>query len=106
MLSDAATVSQGEAVLFTCLGFGIPDVEITWRLNNEIVGNSSLVTVYEEIYPQDNGREVVRVSTLQICGVRITDTGAYTCTVTGGLFTSSASTQLSLVGKSSHCFEK
>lgn len=94
-------MSQGETVIFTCLGYGIPDVEITWRLNNEIVVNSSLVTVYEENYPQDD-RGVVRESNLQVCSARITDTGDYTCTVGGGLFTSSATTQLTLVGKYLH----
>ena len=97
-ISDHSTLFEGDTALLTCLGYGTPDVEITWRLNGEIVVNSSLVTIFEEDVPLQV-RGVLKESTLQVCGVRFTDTGDYTCTVSGGLASSTASTQLSLVGK-------
>lgn len=97
-ISNHSTLFEGDTAILTCLGYGIPDVEITWRLNGEIIVNSSLVTIYEENVPLQV-RGVLKESTLQVCGVRYADTGEYTCTVSGGLASSSASTQLTLVGK-------
>lgn len=96
-ISDSATVFEGETTLFTCVGFGQPDVSITWTHDNQTVVNTSLIFVYEQTFTQV-GR-LFKQSFLQICSDNLNDAGTYTCSVSNGLVSVNASTQLTFAGE-------
>ena len=96
LLSNHTTTFQGDSVVLTCIGYAEPNFDIIWTRNNQTIVNSSLVSVTEWEFVQA-GR-IVRQSFLQLCDVRIEDTGAYTCTVTNGIISADGFARLSLVG--------
>ena len=98
MISNHTKLTEGETALLTCVGYGTPYIEITWRFNDEIVMNSSRVTITSEEYLLED-REVLRQSTLQICDTGMMNSGNYTCIASGGLQSDNATTQLILSGK-------
>ena len=96
VISNDTTLSEGETALLACVGFGQPDVDITWRFNGETITNTSLITTYEEEVTQ--GGRVFKQSFLQLCSLALSDAGGYTCVVSNGLTTANATTQLSVTG--------
>ena len=97
VISNSATVFEGETILFTCVGFGQPDISITWTHNNQTVVNTSLIFVYEQTFTQA-GR-LFQQSFLLICSDNLNDAGTYTCSVNNGLVSINASTQLTFAGE-------
>lgn len=98
-LSNHTSLSEGGTALLTCVGYGTPDVEVSWSFNNETVTNSPTVTVIsdERVLPEQG---VMRQSTLQICDAdEISSTGEYMCIISVGPLSQNASTQLFLSGK-------
>ena len=93
-ISDHITLSEGETVILTCLGYGQPDVELTWTFNDENISNSSVVTIFED----QEGRFIKQLS-LEICSVRAANSGIYTCTVSNDEASATAMTQLTVSGK-------
>ena len=88
------TISDvGQTTLFTCVGFGEPDAEISWSFNGAPVANTSLVTSYEE--DTIRGGRNFKQSFLQLCSLTVSDAGVYTCTARNGLTIVDATTQLS-----------
>jgi hypothetical protein len=78
------------------VGFGEPDVEISWSFNGAPVANTSLVTIYEEDVVQ--GERLFKQSFLQICSLVESDAGGYTCVVSDGFTSANATTQLTVTG--------
>ena len=98
VISEDATLFEGETTLLTCVGFGQPMVAISWiHNNNRTVQNTSLITVFEEVFYQA-GRLFTH-SFLQICSDNVADTGSYTCSVSNGLTAVNASIQLAFGGE-------
>lgn len=97
-ISDHTAVSEGQSALLTCVAHGTPGLEVIWRYNNEIVANSSAVTVVSTESFSEGG-EVFRQSTLLFCEVGMRTTGEYTCSVSVGFLSESATTSLTLTGK-------
>ena len=95
MISNVTSPNAGHTTLLVCVGHGLPDPEITWSFNGEILGNTSLTTIYEEAVP---GREMFKQTILQLCSVETSQAGRYTCSVTNGHKTATATTRLIVSG--------
>ena len=87
----------GERALLTCVGSGLPSVEITWMHGGQTIMNSSLVFISEEDTIQ--GERLFKQSSLQIGTVGLVDAGSYTCVVSNGETSATSSTQLAVRGK-------
>ena len=94
MISNDTTLRAGETALLACVGFGEPDVEISWSFNGAPVTNTSLITIYEEDVVQ--GERLFKQSFLQICSLAESDAGSYTCVVSDGFTTANSTTQLTV----------
>ena len=94
VISNDTTLNAGETALLACVGFGEPDVEISWSFNGAPVTNTSLITVTEEDVVS-SGRSF-KQSLLQICSLAESDAGGYTCIARNRILTANATTQLSV----------
>ena len=88
---------MGDTAFLVCVGYGQPNVEISWTLNGEVVMNGSLVSIYEEVVSQ--GGRLFKQSFLELCSLEVANSGVYTCTVANGRTMVNATTQLSVSGK-------
>ena len=97
MLSEDTSALVGESVELACVGYGSPQVmRIGWSLNGvEIVADTPQLVVFEE----DSTRRGFRQSFLQICNIDNSTIGSYACTVSNGIETVNATTDLSYSGK-------
>ena len=96
IISNDTSVDAGETAVLICVGFGQPSADITWSRDGQVISNSSLVTIYEEDLAQ--GGRVFKQSFLQLCSLRMSDSGSYTCTVSNGLSSVNSSVELSVAG--------
>ncbi len=94
IISNNISLSVGEATILTCVGFGIPSIDITWSLNGDILANSSIVSIYEEEITT-GGRNYVK-SFLELCSLMVSNSGTYTCIVANGPSTNNGTLQLSV----------
>ena len=94
MISNDTALRTGDTALLACVGFGEPEVEISWSFNGAPVVNTSLITIYEEDVVQ--GERIFKQSLLQICSLAESDAGGYTCTATIGQATDNAVIQLTV----------
>ncbi len=101
MISNDTSLLVGDAALLACVGFGEPNVEITWKRDGAAIMNSSLVTITEEEVTQ--GGRVYKQSFLELCSLMVSDSGVYTCSVSNGETMVNATTQLTVEGK--YCVE-
>ncbi len=83
--------------MLICVGFGQPRADITWSRDGQEISNRSLVTIYEEDLAQ--GGRVFKQSFLQLCSLRMSDSGVYTCSVSNGLSSVNSSVELSVSGR-------
>jgi len=95
-ISNDVSLNGSESVLLACLGYNQLTINFSWDLNGQTVGNTSLVTIYEEDVIQFG--KVYKLSLLLLCDVGITSAGNYTCTVSNGLTSVNATTQLMVAG--------
>ena len=100
VISNDASLTAGDTALLTCVGYGQPDVQITWSKNGEVIMNSSLITTHETNVTR--GGRLYKQSYLDLCSVEVSDAGTYTCTVSNGEIATNASTQLSVTGENLH----
>ena len=82
--------------MLICVGYGLPNVDITWSRDGQIISNSSLVSIYEEDLAQ--GGRVFRQSFLQLCSLQMADSGNYTCAVSNGISSLTSTVDLSVLG--------
>lgn len=75
-ISDVSSVFEGDTAVLLCIGRGTPEVDINWLRNGDPVVTSPLVSV-----TQDNSSDLYTQSFLQICGIRLIDSGDYVCSV-------------------------
>jgi hypothetical protein len=88
------SLSTGDTALLACVGFGEPEVDITWLVNGAPVANTSLTTINEDDIVQ--GDRILKQFFLQICNLAKSDAGDYTCVVSDGFATANATTKLTL----------
>lgn len=98
-ISEFGRFSQGETATLICMGYGRPRADITWVRNGQTISNSSLISISEQEFIQDG--LLFKQSFLQLCSVRIRDSGTYTCVVSNGRTSVNATTLFSLDGKKS-----
>ena len=94
MISNDTALRTRETALLVCVGFGEPEVEISWSFNREPIVNTSLVTIHEEDSLQEE--RIFKQSFLQIRSLGEADTGGYTCIVSDGITTTNATSQLTV----------
>ena len=94
VISNDTTLRTGDTALLACVGFGEPEVEISWSFNGAPVVNTSLITISEEDVVQ--GRRNFKQSFLHICNLAESDAGGYTCIASDGFTTDNATTQLTV----------
>ena len=97
VISDHASLDEGEAGLLACVGQGLPAVAITWMHNGQ---TTPLVPIAEEDVILEG--KMFKQSFLQICSVEMADAGGYTCVVSNGETSVNSSTQLTVNCK--YCF--
>ncbi len=97
IISNDTSLLVGDTALLVCVGYGIPDLDIIWSANGEVVQNSSIVTIYEEEVLQ--GGKLFKQSFLQLCSLATSHSGVYTCSVNNGPSVINATTQLSVSGR-------
>ena len=97
VISNDTALRTGETALLVCVGFGEPEVEISWSFNGAPVVNASLITIYEEDLVQ--GERIFKQFFLQICNLAESDAGGYTCIASNGFTTDNATTQLTVTRK-------
>ena len=96
-ISSDTSLNVGETALLSCVGVGGPDeVRFGWSFNGEPVQNTSLITNRQETI-----QGLFYHSFLQLCNVGSSEAGTYTCTITNGLATGTATTRVTVVGESS-----
>ena len=96
-ISSDTSLNVGDTALLTCVGYSQPDVQITWSRNGENITNASLISIYEEEVTRGGRR--LKQSSLELCSVQSLDAGSYVCTVSNGLASISAVTQVFVSGK-------
>ena len=102
VISNDVSLTAGDTALLTCVGYGQPDVQITWSRNGEVVMNSSLITINETDVTR--GGRLYKQSYLEICSLEVSDAGNYTCTVSNGESETNSSTQLSVSGENLYIY--
>ena len=100
VLSNDTSADEGETVSLTCVGYGLPGVEIRWVLDGETLTNISNTLIYEREVVE--GNMTFFQSVLQLCSVELTDAGSYFCVVSNGIMSTNSSVQLSVTGKNSN----
>ena len=96
-ISNDSSLIVGDTALLICVGYGQPDVQITWSRNSENIMNASLISIYEEEVTQ--GGRLFKQSFLELCSLQSSDAGDYICTVSNDQATANATTQLFVSGK-------
>ena len=82
MITNHTDIFVRETIVLLCVGYGEPDVEITWSRNQQTLTNSSFTTITESNSFQ--GGRLLKQSFLQLCDVELADAGTYICTVNIG----------------------
>ena len=91
VISDHASMSDGETGLLACVGQGFPTVAITWMHNGQPI---PVVSLAEEDVILEG--KMFKQSFLQICSAELADAGGYTCVVSNGETSVNSSTQLAV----------
>ena len=94
MLSKDLSLNSGETAILSCVGFGEPDVEISWSFNGAPVVNTSLTPIFEENVVQ--GARIFKQSFLQLCSLSQSNAGVYTCIASSGHSNDNSTLQLTV----------
>ena len=97
IISNDTSLLVGDTALLVCVGYGIPDLDITWSVDGTVIHNSSIAIINEgEVI---RGGKLFKQSFLQLCSLAISNSGIYSCSVNNGATVINATTQLSVNGK-------
>lgn len=96
-ISSDTTLMEGHSAVLACVGFGHPNIDVTWYRNGEPVTNSTTMFAFQENVMLQ-GLSFNR-SFLQICSVGMEDAGSYMCVVSDGKVTTNRTTQLTVTRK-------
>lgn len=94
-MTDNTVLSPGDTAVLVCVAIGPGD--ITWLRNNQVVTNTSLVSINEENFTK--AFTVFRQSSLRICSADGSNEGTYTCVIRNGPASSRATTNVTVLGK-------
>jgi len=88
------TVTSGNTLMITCLGFGSPLPTIIWRKGDRQLTNGSDpdISIYDRLLTE-SGVTLSR-SVLEICSVNLADEGEYSCSTVNDFGDDSVSFQL------------
>ena len=88
------TVTSGNTLMITCLGFGNPPPTIIWRKGDRQLTNGSDpdISIYSRLLTE-SGVTLSR-SVLEICSVNLADEGEYSCSTVNDFGNDSVSFQL------------
>ena len=89
-------------MLATCSGTGFPLPSIVWTHNGQLLKNNSRITIYENV-AEEESRLISVISFLEVCSVRVADSGVYECIVANRLTDDSANFALTVRGKLTCC---
>ena len=90
----STTVTYGNTLMVTCLGYGSPPPTITWRKGGRLLTNESdsQTNVYNS-FLAESGVTLSR-SVLEICSVNLADEGEYSCSAVNSFGNDSVSFEL------------
>ena len=91
-ISNDISLTMGQTAMLSCVGFGDPDVEISWSFNGAPVVNTSLTTIYKQ--DTIRGGTVFKQSFLQLCSATVSTVGSYTCIVSNRRMITNSTTQV------------
>ena len=78
IVPEDSTAQEGNTLIFTCVGYGVPTPEMTWLKNGTVITNGTRVTVY--VQELEVAGMLFVQTTLEICGLNISeDSGLYGC---------------------------
>ena len=80
---ESTSVDEGNTVILTCVGYGVPYAAISWEREGVGLTNDSRITIYEE--PLTEGGVTFTKSILEICSAQVSDTGSYSCIADNGV---------------------
>ena len=80
---ESTSVDEGNTVILTCVGYGVPYAAISWEREGVGLTNDSRITIYEE--PLTEGGVTFTKSVLEICSAQVFDTGSYSCIADNGV---------------------
>lgn len=79
IVPEDSTAQEGNTLILTCVGHGVPTPVMTWLKNGTAITNGTRVSVYVQELAQVPGVLFVQ-TTLEICGLNISeDAGTYGC---------------------------
>jgi hypothetical protein len=93
VISSNFSLDVGESTVLVCIGLGLPSAAISWSYNGSRIVNTSQATIYPDEDVVRGGIAYTQ-SLLQLCRITAADAGGYTCTLSNGLMTDEATTQL------------
>ena len=96
MLTNDTTASNGENVLFACVGSGEPDIDISWSRDGSLISNSSSSVIYEEYFTQ--GSRQFKRSYLQLCNISACKPITIQCSVSNGRTSMDGSLVVTITG--------
>ena len=95
ILTEDTVAQAGNTLLLTCVGYGVPNPEVTWLKDGVLLTNDSQTNIYvQEI--EEEGVTFVQ-SILEICDLDAeSDTGTYYCEATNENGTDTQSLEVSV----------
>lgn len=79
ILTEDTVAQAGNTLLLTCVGYGVPNPELTWSKDGVALMNGSRTNIYVTVIEQEGVMFVQ--SLLEICSLdAVDDTGTYSCT--------------------------
>jgi len=100
LISANASLEEGNNVALACVGYGQPQVEISWSTGGETLLNSSSVAIYEREFDHDG--ILFKESILELCSVTVEDSGDYTCIISNTLVSANSTTKVTVYCESMH----
>ena len=95
--SDTTVRANETAILFSCVGFGHPNISVTWYRNGIPVSNTTLMKTYSQRYMTQE--LFFNISFLQLSCVTMANAGEYLCVVDDGIANINRTIQLTVTRK-------
>ena len=92
ILNEDTTSLEGNMLILTCVGYGVPSPNMMWLKDGVELSNNSRVSIYST--EVDMGGILFVQSTLEICSIEQSDKGLYSCAATNVKGTETHSFQL------------
>ena len=80
ILNENTMSLEGNMLILTCVGYGVPSPDMMWLKNGVELSNNSRVSIYST--EVEVGDILFVQSTLEICSMEQSDKGMYSCVAT------------------------